>query len=139
MPNELGKLIHDFARPSHKFRHGVKFKNVTEKIPVVWALYKVNIVDHAFNSFDGILPFTSLVDTMVEDPAFLAKTLSKCNCCVRHQTNHPFAPETPITPTRRARDCDCACACRHTMRSLHDSYMSVKLETNPDLYSNYRN
>ena len=117
MPEDICKLIHDFARPSHKYLHTLAYRPVITSISLKWAFFKLRLLDEMWNA-NIMQTWTSIVDDYVEDPLHLAESLSKCTCCVRHQTNHPLSIASPTFLSNTHTHRECECPCRHAIRFM---------------------
>uniref|UniRef100_A0A6C0L322 Uncharacterized protein n=1 Tax=viral metagenome TaxID=1070528 RepID=A0A6C0L322_9ZZZZ len=110
---------------------------VLKEIEKVGAFSRINKIlnefdKNIFNSSDYDLE--KLIKKQIHDPNFIIKSLNKCNCCQRHNTNKPknlkdksvimkINCETQIhyTPTHS----ECNCYCRHFSRFIYRSFNNI--------------
>ena len=116
---------------------------VFKEIEKVGAFSRINRIldefdNNAFNSGDYDLE--KLIRKHIQDPNLIIKSLHKCNCCKRHNTNKPrnlkdksviirITDKTKIHYISGHRECNCNC--RHFSRFIYRTFHNIMDEKIP--------
>ncbi len=121
IPQELCNLINEM-NPEHR----VNFHKVSEELEIHVVKKRINAIKYEWECHPDRISITALLALKMPDYEYVLSILSKCKCCVRHQTKRPITINNPGESIinipgafKYYQKHECECPCRQTSRNIY--------------------